>query len=734
VNQNTAGSRYQQDTDSVLPGRTAVMPVSPSPRPSLAIPRRGHVLTTVAEEYGRPVRDAVAILTRAFEGRDSAGAYHSCISRRLPEPGAWTVRSDAERMAWTLVSAWLTGFATRTITGDAGVRDAAHWFFGSTLESNPATLISERSLIQVDAALAACGDPTGYLELLPYVLDPHGPGSRLSIRRNARTRAARDKKRTEGVYYTPSDVAAYMVRECLDGLGDTDDPPSFFDPACGTAVFLRAALAALKEVWPDHSAQSLAQTRLYGTDIDPWVLDAAAFVLLADCLIDSVDSHIAPLPFWHRLRLNLACIDALRLDPPRRDRALNSVSESSVFNSLAAGRLPTPDESALFNDRVSLSQLFTFLPDAPLVVIGNPPYTDLGDRDDYATLSTLFASLGGKAKPTSEVYPLFVEQMVRLVPDAPAVGALVLPLSLACNVGGQFARTRALVEKTDGTWRFAFFDREPHALFGEDVKTRNTILLWHRDKEDGQAAIESGPLRKWRGDNRAEMFTTIRFTPVANAIRSGIPKIDGAFQAHAVEVLAKRWDRFEHACANIYRIPLTQALKSDQHTVFVGATAYNFLNVFLKPPSGILDTASALSEHPLHAMDFPTNEDATAAFALLSSHLAYWWWHVMGDGFHVTGRFLASLPFGVNALSDPSRAALAVCGEKLWSLINTAPIISVNRGRTSLAFSPNGFDGVRQESDQILVGLAGLESVFVEELQRFTAHTIKAALRTVNNT
>lgn len=324
----------------------------PSPRPSGAIPRRGHVLTTVAEEYGRPVREAVAILTHALRRKDSAEVYHSCISRRIPEPGAWIVRPDAEMLAWTLVSAWLTGFTTQTISGDDGLRDAAHWFFGNALESNPATLIPERGLIQADEALSACEDLTGYLELLPYVLDPHGPGSRLSIRRDARTRAARDKKRAEGVYYTPPDVAAYMARKCLEGFADNHGPLAFFDPACGTAVFLRAALAALKEVWPDHSTQSLAQTRLYGTDIDPWALDAAAFVLLADCLIDSADSYAAPLPLWHRLRLNLACVDALRLDPPYRAIPPTSESERRILDSLAAGQLPTSDETAPFNDRV----------------------------------------------------------------------------------------------------------------------------------------------------------------------------------------------------------------------------------------------------------------------------------------------------------------------------------------------------------------------------------------------
>jgi hypothetical protein len=82
--------------------------------------------------------------------------------------------------------------------------------------------------------------------LLPYILDPHGPGSRLSVRRRPETREARIRKRNEGIFYTPADVAAYMVDEILRHLQKGTHPITIFDPACGTGTFLRAALHTLR--------------------------------------------------------------------------------------------------------------------------------------------------------------------------------------------------------------------------------------------------------------------------------------------------------------------------------------------------------------------------------------------------------------------------------------------------------------------------------------------------------
>ena len=167
--------------------------------------------------------------------------------------------------------------------------------------------------------------------------------------------------------------------------------------------------------------------------------------------------------------------------------------------------------------------------------------------------------------------------------------------------------------------------------------------------------------------------------------------------------------------------------------MFVGPTAYNFLNVFLKPQRSVLSAGSRLSEHPLFAIECASSDDALAVFSTLTSRLTYWWWHAHGDGFHVSKRFVESLPFGVDLVTGKIGARLAATGKELWPKVRNHPIITVNRGRTSLAYTPNGHDELRRQADEALVDLAGLESDFVDELQRFTAHTVAATLRGAPN-
>lgn len=675
----------------------------------LATPRRGHVLTTTSEALGRPVRRAATILVRGLSSKDCTGLIDPCGMSQSDDRGACIARTGPETLAWSVVSIWLTAFATRAIGKGEGIRAATSWFFSEAapelLQTLPIRLIAE-----ADRSLSNCDDPTSYRQLLPYVLDPHGPGSRLSILRNADTRAARDTKRSTGAYYTPSDVATYMVREAIRPLLAQPRPPSIFDPACGTAVFLRAALAALRTAWPDKSTQALS-TRLYGTDIDPLAVQAAIFVLLADCLTDALGS-VSPVELWRSLRENFACVDALRLDTPQDPQP----------NSHTSGHIPQQSH------RLPLTKLFPHIQDTPLAIVGNPPYSRLGPREDLTALASHFSTMAHRSNSGNETYPLFVEQMIRLASTPPATGTMVVPLSLACNVGPQFVALRTLIERTPGEWKFAFFDREPHALFGEDVKTRNSILFWNSTPGDSRARIHSGPLRKWRAENRAAMFSSIRFTPLSSPIRNGIPKLEGVSQGYAFDSLARRSGRFGHVYTTKRRVPLSQTIHAGQGTVFVAGTAYNFLNVFLAPPGRLVPDDIALSEHPLHAVDLPSSEHALAAFAILSSRLAYWWWRATQDGFHVTARFLAELPFGTDLFSNVVRGDLAACGHTLWSLVSEHPIISVNRGKASLAFSPNRFDRERTRIDDLLAAHVDIDRTLVRQIRLFVADTVAAAI------
>jgi hypothetical protein len=685
----------------VLPAEPAAEKPS---RISLAIPRQGHVLTTVIEPYGLAIRTAVGLLASPTISKGATKLLLAAFVQRQPDFSSKVVRSDEELIAWALVSAWVVGVATARMPVTVSLGDAALWFWGPTIP-NISKSIARNAIAQAELALHSCAEQQAYLELLPYILDPHGPGSRLSIRRDPSTLASRDRKREEGVFYTPADVADYMAGACIDSF-TSKTLPSILDPACGTGVFLRAALRRLSRRHPKKSQINIVTECLFGTDIDPLVVNAAAFVLTADVIKAARGKATPPIKLWREIRSNLACVDTLRLDPAQHASMAKTLQPS----------------------RISVSTLFSRLPLGPSVVLGNPPYATLGKRNDLAVLSEKFETFSVKPNANAEIYLAFVEQAVRLANRAQSSAALVLPLSIACNIGPQFEAARQLIAKTPGHWKFAFFDREPHALFGEDVKTRNAIVIWSKTGSNTQAKIFTGPLRKWRGADRAAMFKTVNFTPIERDIRSGIPKLGGHSQGSALRALASRHAKLEEAVEGIERIRLADVPDADSRTVFVGPTAYNFLNVFLKPDSSFLQRGRDLSEHQLHAIRCRSHEDKFAVLGLLASHLAYWWWHTLGDGFHVSRRFLSEFPFGPEALLPPARAKLVASGSALWSAISSTPIISNNRGRMSLAYSPNGFDQIRRQADETLVNLASLERAFLDELQQFTARTLSAVV------
>lgn len=637
-------------------------------------------------------------------------------------------RSTDELGAWQLVAIWVLAIATGKLTKKASLLEAEAWFLGRYGPCGLAKLISAEAREATEVCLRKAAEQKVYAELLPYILDPHGQGSRLSVRRRPKTAAARQQKRDEGVFYTPRDVADFMVKQILDSLEIGTIPRTVFDPACGTGVFLRSVLAGLHSRTPVIDVFDLACSSIYGTDIDSWALNASAFLLLHDCDSAVASRGIAPVSAWHALRLNLAQQDALRLDTGRYlplddQRRLARLDCRAI---LKAGGLP--EAGSVKNredDFVAFDALFPEIAPGPRIVLGNPPYADVGNNTPLLAMAYRFETLRVAPRPASDMFPLFFEQMIRLAaPDAHG-GTMVLPVSVGCNTGRQFTALRALIAKTPGHWRFAFFDREPHALFGEDVKTRNAIVVWTRDSNEQDVRISSGPLRKWRAGARERMFETITFTPIQADIRRGVPKVDGAEQAAAFEHLLRVSRTLQHLVAGMGRATLKEALAGNDRTVYVGATAYNFLNVFLTPPRWD-NEGIALTEHPLHALHCASHADALRVFALLNSRLAFWWWHANGDGFHVSRGMLEAMPIGTLLDLPEFEGRLADMGESLWRKVRASPIVSLNRSRNSLAYSASAYEEERTAIDTLFVKGLGLAPEFVKALERFLQNVIKA--------
>src|SRR5206468_457607 len=126
--------------------------------------------------------------------------------------------SPSSRAAWAIVNVYLLA-RMAGIGRDGTFAEAEQWFFGSNRHELPslAQHVTPNEARPALRALSHLSFQDDILELLPYVLDTFGPGSRLSVMRDPTTRAAQRVKRESGIFYTPADVAEYMVHEALAG-------------------------------------------------------------------------------------------------------------------------------------------------------------------------------------------------------------------------------------------------------------------------------------------------------------------------------------------------------------------------------------------------------------------------------------------------------------------------------------------------------------------------------------
>ena len=616
------------------------------------------------------------------------------------------------RAAWNLVLICLTARSSGQCSSRCGFQEAESWFRGKSQATNASmsAQVPGECLWEAEQLLNTVQLDSEFHALLPYILEEHGPGSRASVMKDAATASARAAKRESGVFYTPADVADYMVEHTRQIYRGDFLAAKSLDPACGTGVFFLALLrAAIRSYGEGNRFSSFDYvTRcLHGLDVSGHALDAAGFVLLRECLAEVLARDLDPITAWRLIRRNLVEVDALCVDAIGQD-------------------CERPSSEFFENHLPSLAQFFPQVQDGFDILVGNPPYAALGERKDFTLLTARFASLhSAKLAPRLNLFPLFVEMMWRFTRPGCNASGLVTPLSLAFHGGTQYEACRRAMNWSGGRWQFAFFDREPHALFGEEVKTRNAILFRSEDSDTpkrGQAAIiETGPLRKWTSRTRERLFQSIEFTVVGAAnIASGIPKLNGRTQSEAFMGLRRRFERLPSFAVRIGTCEPADALAGKHEpNVFVGGTAYNFLNVYR--PTSLLDEerGMTLSESPVHCLEFKTESEARVAFAVLSSRVSFWLWHVLGDGFHVAGWLFDEIPFGRNSFTDSELASLSSLGNSLWLKVQNHRFTSVNAGRLTIGFRPLAFHEERDWIDAILAKNAGLGDEFVAELRSF---------------
>ncbi len=456
-------------------------------------------------------------------------------------------------------------------------------------------------------------------EALEYDVDEYFA---IDIKRGVRN--ANYKKKRKGIYYTPEDVIDFMVSRCVAILfadGKTEKP-SFMDCSCGTGVFLLKVFLQLEDLFNiEHDLKKslrLFEKCIWGVDISPNAIDSCKMVF-ATYYLDNYTTAIESLDeIW-----------------------------SILCDSFYVGNSTNLDEVIRRNEK---------LPNYYDCIIGNPPYVTLGR--------------------SSNLFIAFVDNMIKYSSQG-SCSALVLPLSVCYSQGEGFIDLRKKIQADFACWEFHNYDRSPDSLFGDQVKTRNTILF--RKALNNDNAIYTTKLQRWTFANRNELFENIELCDITDfSIEKKMPKISSCGEKSTFLKISNG-----KTCI----ADMVSHTNNDDGLLVLSGTAYNWVCAYDHfPPSrdknGNLYISSTCTAHV-----FERKDERDFSIALLSNRIAYWYWTVIGDGFHLNASFLSDYRIGKADFSEDQYRELCNLGREYSERVKMNPTISYNAGKTIVNYS-----------------------------------------------
>lgn len=352
-----------------------------------------------------------------------------------------TIISDKKHslVGSSLILNWICGRILNQIPVQADLLDAEMWFHKSSKNDCDSINISQEATQLVLNLLRKMDNKT-ILEELPYLAEVFETGNETAIEKGA----TRLKKKNNGIYYTPTDIIDFIVTRSLSNRKNHNSSLGkfkWYDPALGTGSFLLSVLKRYIDIANHSKTETLIhyfKNNLFGTDISPQALQTATYLIATNCLIKERNGNLKD--FAIIIGSNLVLIDATTI-----------------------------------NNKSKLAQIFPEIGSNGVdFIISNPPYSK--KQKNQLTLFTEESDI--KVNSGDDLYPDFIKILTDLTCNSYGGGAMIVPISLVTSSKANFKHLRNYIQNKNGSVEFWNFDRTPDSLFGDDVKTRNTIFFY----------------------------------------------------------------------------------------------------------------------------------------------------------------------------------------------------------------------------------------------------------------
>lgn len=512
----------------------------------------------------------------------------------------------------------------------------------------------------------------------------------------------RVKKRNEGIYYTPKDVVDYITKMTIDSyinhlryisLSLTQKKELLkehcfiADISCGTGIFLAIAVERLMQFYDDLDMTkcdkliSIFKNNIFGIDISEYAVETTKMLLMISSLSIIIDGNYTFGKYYNILNSNIRVGDSVTVISDSKEKGNKNMFKDyfpMVFKYEGG-----------FN-----------------CIIGNPPYSS---NNTVYNQNIIDCYVSYTSTSYDKKYLFFLENLMYLSANK-SVSGLVIPLSLAYNKKKPFISLRNSIEKDSANWKFAFFDRSPDSLFGDDVKTRNIIVI--RDNFYDKFQLETTSLTRWSSKERDKLFDNISYEALENiTIKNKIPKIGNALEKEVYSKLDNNNSLFK------------SNLSEGENIIYYYPTAYNWLPFFIeKPPCYDLNHNEIESSVKI----IKTGYDKYLIYSLLSSTISYWLWIIEGDIFHFSSSFIREFPYDINAFSKGEIESLKLYGLELWLDVKKHKVSSNNAGKIVINYSYIYSFNIIEKINAIVINAFELPKEFNSYLKKWYFELIRA--------
>jgi len=343
------------------------------------------------------------------------------------------------------------------------------------------------------------------------------------------------------------------------------------------------------------------------------------------------------------------------------------------------------------------------------VALGNPPYAAFP-----ATLPHVFASMQYVSAAADDLYALFVERACR-VSGASGAHGFIVPLSLTFS--SRLKSLRKMLESQPRVWNIYSFDKRPQAIF-PNVQQRTSIIIGRPSA--GSAEFRSGPLLRWRPQDRKTLFSTLRAFGCTDLILDiGIPKLGSAVQAQALwKMLSAGGSVSKHFAQDLKKMKPAQR---ERLRVYFFGVAYRWLVAARALPPRVSPEGQTVHLGGFSSLYFTSEDLAWAYMAVLNSLTAFWFWLMYGDSFHVTKTLLGKIPVDTDCFALPTRRRLAELGAELQEEMPKHVFYGQMQGKVTANYNVLACRHITDEVDWLLMKETSLNTDFLEDMKAFCA-------------